>query len=170
MKTMISKDYSEIENLISQGDEFQDLHFLFARARYALFRDREKELMKHGLTPEQAQVLFVVQALGSKCTSSEISRILVRQPHTVSAIINRMEERGFVKKVRDMQKKNWVRVAITEKGEKAAAVARKVDPIPRVLGVLNQEERQIFRDYLERILSRAREDLGLTRDNLPLSD
>jgi MarR family multiple antibiotic resistance transcriptional regulator len=136
----------------------------------AAFRDREKELLRHGLSPEQAQVLFVAQALGNRCTPAEMARILVRQPHTVSAIINRMVKKGFIKKVKDMERKNWVRVVVTKKGERAAEIARKRDPIPRILGVLNQQERQVFHDYLERILTKASDELGLNRDNLPPVD
>lgn len=112
----------------------------------------------------------MAKALGNKCTPAKMSRILVRQPHTVSAIIDRMVKNGFLKKVKDMERKNWVRVIVTEKGEKAAAIARKGDPIPRVLGVLNQKELQVFHNYLERILTKAIDELALNRDNLPPSD
>jgi MarR family multiple antibiotic resistance transcriptional regulator len=169
-RRMTTMDYAEIMKVISQGDEFQDLYFLFARARYAVFRDREKELLIRGLSPEQAQVLFVAQALGNKGTPAEIARILVRQPHTLSAIINRMSSKGLINKVKDMEYKNWIRVVVTEKGKKAAAIARKGDPISRILGVLNQEERQVFHEYLERILAKASDELGLNRDNLQPSD
>ena len=67
----------------------------------------------------------MAKALGNKCTPAKMSRILVRQPHTVSAIIDRMVKNGFLKKVKDMERKNWVRVIVTEKGEKAAAIAKE---------------------------------------------
>ena len=167
---MAITDYTEIEKLITQGDEYQDLYFLFARARYAVFRYREKELQRRNLTPEQVQVLYVAQALGEKCTPAEMARILVRRPHTMSAIINRMVTNGLLKKVKDMDRKNWVRVVVTEKGTKAITIARKGDPMPKVLGVLNPKERQVFHEYLERILSKASDELGLNRDILPPSD
>jgi len=163
-------DYSDVEKLITQEDEFQDLYFLFSRSRYALFRVREKELQRYDLSPEQVQVLFVAHALGNKCTPAEMARILVRRPHTVSALINRMESKGLIKKVKDMERKNWVRVLVTEKGEKAVAIARKRDPISRVLGELDKEERQLFHKYLERILTKSSDELGLNKDNLPPSE
>lgn len=49
---MTTTEYSETEKLISHVDEFQDLYILFAWARYAAFRDREKELLRRGLSPE----------------------------------------------------------------------------------------------------------------------
>jgi MarR family multiple antibiotic resistance transcriptional regulator len=167
---MTATEYTEIMKLLTLGDEFQDLYFLFSNARYAVFRDREKELQRYGISPEQVQVLFVVQALGNKCTPAELARILVRRPHTVSALIDRMAKKGLINKVKDMEQKNWVRIVVTEKGEKSIVIARKRDPISRVLGVLTQEERQVFHKYLERILTKASNELGLNTDNLPPCD
>jgi len=152
------------------ADEFMELYFLFARARYLSFRVREKELQRYNMTPEQAQVLMIAQELDNKGTPAEISRKLVRQPHTISALVNRMERKGLVSKVKDLERKNMVRVALTKKGEKALEVSRKGGPIRRILGILNEGERREFHDYLERIMLKSREELGLDRDNLPASD
>jgi MarR family transcriptional regulator, multiple antibiotic resistance protein MarR len=163
-------DYKEIVKLVSQGDEYQDLYFLFANARYAVFRDREKELQRYDLSPEHVQALFVAHALGEKCTPAEMARIMVRRPHSISALIDRMVKKGLIKKVRDMERKNWVRIVVTEKGEKAVQVALKRDPVSHDLGILNPEERQKFHEYLEKILDKASDHLGWNRDNLPPSD
>jgi MarR family transcriptional regulator, organic hydroperoxide resistance regulator len=151
-------------------DEFLDLYFLFARARYLTFRAREKELRRYDLTPEQAQVLFTVQALDNQGTPAEISRRLVRQPHTISTLVNRMAKKGLVRKVKDLERKNMVRVVLTDMGREACDLSIKGGPIRRILGTLDESERRQFQQYLERIMTRAREELGLDRDDLPPSD
>jgi DNA-binding MarR family transcriptional regulator len=156
--------------LFSDGDEFQDLYLLFARARYLTFRSRERELQRYGLTPEQSQVLFVTQSLKNRATPAAISRLLLRQPHTVSAIVDRMAKKGLIKKSKDLERKNMVRVSLTEKGKDAYELTTKRGPIHRILGSLSKDERQEFHDYLERIMSKAREELGMDRDELPLSE
>ena len=167
---MSTMDYNERVKFFSDGDEFQDLYLLFARARYLTTRAREKELYRYGLTPEQAQVLFVAQALGNKATPAAISRLILRQPHTVSTIVDRMQKKGLVKKVKDLERKNLVRVALTKKGSEAYALTTKRGPIHRILGTLNPEEREVFHGYLAKVMMRAREELGLDRDDLPSSD
>ena len=163
-------DYSETNKFFSDGDEFQDLYLLFARARYLTFRSRERELQRYGLTPEQSQVLFVTRALKNKATPAAISRLLLRQPHTVSAIVDRMAKKGLIKKSKDLERKNMVRVSLTEKGKEAYELTTKRGPIHRILATLNKDERKKFHLYLERVLSKARDELGMDRDELPASD
>jgi DNA-binding MarR family transcriptional regulator len=163
-------DYDERIKFFSDGDEFQDLYLLFARSRYLTTRARERELQRYGLTPEQAQVLFVAQALGNRATPAEISRLILRQPHTVSTIVDRMQKKGLIKKVKDLERKNLVRVALTKKGSEAYALTTKRGPIHRILGTLSKKEREELHKYLSRIMMKARGELGLDRDNLPPSD
>jgi DNA-binding MarR family transcriptional regulator len=167
---MIKMDVGERAQKKLNEDEFMELYFLFARARYLSFRAREKELERYNLTPEQSQVLLIAHALDNKGTPAEISRNLVRQPHTISALVNRMAKKGLVSKVKDLERKNMVRVVLTKKGAEALEISTKGGSIRRILGVLNGRERQEFHEYLERIMLKSRDELGLDRDNLPSSD
>ena len=162
--------YDESAKFYSAEDEDQDLWFLLTHTRYAIFRAREKELQRYGVSPEQVSLLFVVQALGNKATPAALSRHILRQPHTVSALVDRMARRGLVKKVKDLDRKNLVRVVITEKGQKTYELSTKRGPIHRIMGSLDAKEKKEFRVYLERLLSKARKEIGLDRDELPASE
>jgi len=109
-------------------------------------------------------VLFIVQALGNRATPSEISRFILRQPHTVSALIERMAEKGLVKKMHDLDRKNLVRVSLTEKGQKIYDVSVKRGPIHRILGILSNTERSDFQKTLERLQAQARKEIGLDHE------
>jgi DNA-binding MarR family transcriptional regulator len=163
---MVTMEYSRTINLTSINDEFQDLYLLFTVALHAVFRYRGKRIYGRGLTQQQAQVLLVAQALSHKSTSAEIARVLIRQPHTISAITSRMQKKGLINKVKDTRRRNRVKLIVTEKGENAVAKAQTEDPLHRVLGVLTREERRAFHNYLVRILTKASDELGLNRDNL----
>jgi DNA-binding MarR family transcriptional regulator len=141
-------------------DEDDKLYHLFARARYLTFRARERELQRYNLTPEQSQVLFVVQALGEKATPIAISRLLLRQPHSVSSILSRMTEKGLLAKANDLERKNYVHVTITDKGKEAYELTTKRGPIRRIMGSLTKQERKNFRSHLEKILGKAVTELG----------
>jgi DNA-binding MarR family transcriptional regulator len=43
----------------------------------------------------------------------------VREPHTITKLLHRMEKVGLVTKTNDLEKKNMVGVSITEKGQQA---------------------------------------------------
>lgn len=157
-------EYDQSAKYYSYSDDDQDLWILLTHTRYAIYRSREKELQRYGVSPEQVSVLFIVQALGNKATPSEISRFILRQPHTVSALIERMSEKGFVKKVHDLDKKNLVRVSLTEKGQKIYENSTKRGPIHRIMGTLTDAERGQLKSTLEKLQTQARKEIGLDRE------
>jgi MarR family transcriptional regulator, organic hydroperoxide resistance regulator len=163
-------EYDEGAKFYSSEDEDQDLWLLLTHTRYAVFRAREKELLRYGVSPEQMGLLFTVQALGNKATPASLSRHILRQPHTVSALVDRMAKRGLVKKVKDLDRKNLVRVVITEKGQKAYEISTKRGPIHRIMGTLTTEEKKDLKSFLEKLLTKARKEIGLDRDQLPPSE
>jgi len=48
-----------------------------------------------------------------------------------------MARRGLVKKVKDLDRKNLVRVVMTEKGKKTYELSTKRGPIHRIMSTLN---------------------------------
>jgi MarR family transcriptional regulator, organic hydroperoxide resistance regulator len=169
-KIVNNMEYDESVKFYSAEDEDQDLWLLLTHARYAVFRAREKELQRYGISPEQVGLLFVVQALGNQATPATLSRHILRQPHTVSALVDRMARRGLVRKVKDLDRKNLVRVVMTEKGQKMYELSTKRGPIHRILGTLDAQEKKEFRSYLERLLAVARKEIGMDREELPSSE
>ena len=127
-------------------------------------RERITEIWS--ITRSRWVFLFVVQALGNKATPAALSRHIIRQPHTVSALVDRMARRGLVKKVKDLDRKNLVRVVMTEKGKKTYELSTKRGPIHRIMSTLNEEEKKDFREYLEKLLAKARKEIGLDREEL----
>jgi MarR family transcriptional regulator, organic hydroperoxide resistance regulator len=158
-------EYKESIGYYSDGDKDHDLYLLFTRARYLVFRARERELQRYQLSPEQAQILFIVHALKDKATPAEISRFILREHHTVSTLVERMEAKGLVKRVKDLEPKNLVRIAITEEGERCYALTAKRGPIHRIMGALNDEEREQFQKYLQKIMAKAGDELHLNPEN-----
>jgi MarR family transcriptional regulator, organic hydroperoxide resistance regulator len=152
------------------GDQDYALWSLFTNARYTTFRAREKELQRYQLTPEQAHILYVIQVLNKRATLAEISRAIHREPCTVSATVERMQRSGLLKKVPHPQNKNWIRVKLTKKGEAAYELTVKRGPIHRIFKSLDEGQSDQFQQILEKILNKARAELGLDRDNLPSSN
>jgi DNA-binding MarR family transcriptional regulator len=167
---MVVTTEKSTKHIEPEKDELLDLYVLFAKARHSTFRAREKELQRYNISPEQAQVIFAVQQLENRGTVSDISRHLFLEPHTITGLVNRMADKGLVRKFNDLKRKNLVRVALTRTGTKSLEIISKAGPIRRILGVLNQEEREELHLSLEKILFKAREELGMDRDNLPPSE
>ena len=86
----------------------------------------------------EAAVFFIVEVLVNKPTVSEIARWLLREPHSVSGLVTRMERRGLVKKVSDPHRKNLVRVTITEKGRQYYHQSTKRESIHGIMSSLTK--------------------------------
>ena len=148
-----------MENLASTDRDYA-LWLLLLKVRRCISKAGGKELSPYDITPEQAGVLFIVQALNSKTTPAEISRLTFREPHTVSVLISRMEKKGLIKKVKDMDKRNMIRIAITEKGEEAYKQSTQRTPIHNIMSVLSEAERQQLMSFLQRLRDQALKELG----------
>ena len=84
-----------------------------------LQRARELELAQVGLTMAQAGVLYQLKIAKEPMTPMKISRRMHKQPHTISALVTRMEADGLLETAKDLKRKNWVRVSLTKKGQVA---------------------------------------------------
>jgi len=142
-----------------ENDEDYNLWVLLHQTTDAVLRARQKELDQFGISVIEVGVLVVTQAIGEKATPSEISRRIFREPHTVSALLNRMEKRGLVKKTHDLDRKNLVRVSITDKGQQAYHKSTMRKSIRKIMSSLSEEERQQLRSCLEKLRNKAFKEL-----------
>ncbi len=159
-------EYTEATKFFKSKDEDHDLWLLFNRARYAVYRVREKELQRYGITPEQANLLLNVVAMGNKAYPAKLSQLLLRQPHSMSELLGRMAKSGLIKKGKDLDFKKRVRVMITEKGQRAYELSTGRGPIHRIMGALSEAEKKEFRRYLEKIYAQALREMKAEFDNL----
>ena len=121
-----------------------ELWMLLQQACDSTRRARGNELREFGISMMQAAVLFIVKSIEGPATPAEISRWLFREPHTVSGLLERMEKQGLVRRVKDLERKNMIRVEITEKGEEAYQGSRELKVIRTILSSISPEERDIL--------------------------
>jgi DNA-binding MarR family transcriptional regulator len=147
-------------------DPDYELWYLFHQTSDAMGRARENELRQIGISRMQRAVLFIVKAVKVPATPAEISRWLFREPHTVSGLLNRMEKQGLVRKVKDLERKNLIRVVITEKGEEAYNRSRETKVVHKILSCLSPKKKDNLRAYLKRLRNEALAQTGV-RHQLP---
>ena len=145
------------------ADEYYSLWLRLLLVRDAIHRARQEELRQAGITVSEAGVLFYIHALGDRATPAEISRCLFKKPHGISTLISRMEKEGLVKKANDLERKNLLRVEMTEKGQQAYNHASERAVIHRIMSSLSEGERQQISSCLEKLRSKAFKELGLKK-------
>jgi len=142
-------------------DEDFKLWALLGQAADVVLRARQKELNRYGISAIEAGTLLAIQIIGDRATPAEITRWLLRKPHTVSELLKRMEKEGLVTKSKDLERGNLVRVRITEKGRQAYQQSTKRKSIRKVMSVLSEEERQQLMASLEKLRNRALKELRI---------
>jgi len=142
-------------------DEDYAVWILLGQTREAMYKARQRELKRYNITPRQAAILFTIETLNNDGTPAEISRRLLREPHTVSELLSRMEQRGLVARVKDLDRKNMVRIVMTEKGREAYSQSTKRDSIHRIMSSLSKRGHQELTSYLKTLRDTALQEKGM---------
>src|SRR5262245_27771151 len=93
-----------------------------ARFRYAVrrfLRFSERAARRHGLTPQQHQLLLAIKGFPGResATVSELAERLQMRQHSMVGLIDRTEAQGFVKRVQGQVDRRQVFVSLTSAGE-----------------------------------------------------
>lgn len=144
-------------------DEDLKLWVLLHQTRDAAYKVTEKELRRLDISPMEAAVLFVVNATGERATPAEISRWLFRESHSISGLLDRMEDKGLVRRNKDLDRRNLVRVSLTDKARDLAAEFDTPQLISRMLSTLSGEQRRQLAQCLQLLRDRALEELRIDK-------
>lgn len=125
------------------------------QTRDAILKVRNAELYKYNLTFMKANVLFFIENAGGKATATELSRWMLREPHTISGLVGRLMRNGLLTRKRVPGKKNMMEITLTDKGKEAYQNSLKLESIHDLLSCLSEEERKQLYATLEKLRNLA---------------
>ena len=124
-----------------------NLWVLVMQTRDVMTQLTERLLAKAGLTPEKWNLLHLCMNSPQSLTVAELSRMLFRKPHTVSGLLNRMEEDGLVKRGKQVgQEAQPMHIKITPKGRELYYEGTRIQ-----LGPLNRVTERLPKEQLEQL-------------------
>ncbi len=147
------KDYTLLTSLLQVADLFVKI--------------RERELLPQNLSATAAEILFLVEAMGKDVTPAKITRMLLREPHSISGILIRMEKHGLLKRTKNMERKNLIRITLTARGENALKQAMKKSGTTHVLARLSAEQQRQLKTTLTALKEAGMKELHLGPKVLP---
>jgi DNA-binding MarR family transcriptional regulator len=83
-------------------------------------RALEKRLVPLGLSVAQQRILTYVYYAKERLTPSMLAALLLQETHSVSGLLNRLEDRDLILRTRDRQDRRVVWVELTPQGRKVA--------------------------------------------------
>jgi DNA-binding MarR family transcriptional regulator len=116
----------------------------------------QRTMAELGITSQQASVLFMV-ASGKCVLAAELAREYGIDASAVTRLVDRLEKRGLLERVRSSEDRRAVRLALTPEG---LALARRMPAIfsgvlDRLTAGLSPEEIGFLKSMLRRILGNA---------------
>ena len=137
----------------SDNQSFMALYILH-QVNNSLNKCEAEVFKKVGLSLPQYMVLETIIYIGNPCTPSEVANFSDRNANSITLLIDRMEKRGLVTRVRDLKDRRTVRLSITEKGMAAYKRASKPHKqlLREMIPTLNTEEIQELIRLLNKIL------------------
>jgi DNA-binding MarR family transcriptional regulator len=119
-------------------------------------------LREHGLTPSQYNILRILRGEGKPLPILEIASRTIAVVPGITGLVDRLEQAGFVNRLRCEKDRRIIYVALTDQG--MAALAALDEPLValhrELLGHLSQVELK----ELIRLLEKVRESLADTDD------
>jgi DNA-binding MarR family transcriptional regulator len=89
-------------------------------------RGLEKRLSHLQLSVAQERILALVYFAKDPLTPSMLAALLLQETHSVSGLLNRLEDRDLITRTRDRQDRRVVWVGLTAKGKKVAEEAVQI--------------------------------------------
>ena len=108
----------------------------------AMNKVADTRLGEIGSTQEHIAVLWACRDYPGPLHPAEIARLVFRTPHTVAALLNRMEKEGLIIRIPKTRGHPFTEVKLTDKGREACGPGIEIlkDVIAEAMSVLSDEE------------------------------
>jgi MarR family transcriptional regulator, organic hydroperoxide resistance regulator len=148
-----------------QRDHTQSIGYRIRQLSQLIARRFQSDLAPHGLTPFHWFVLRCLWEEDGRAVSS-IAQQLQEVGGTMTGVLDRMEERGLTRRVRDKNDRRVWRVYLTDKGRELEDV---LPPLvthlrKRLIKGVSQENLDIFDQVLDKLIVNATQMVAETTD------
>ncbi|MHB8574271.1 MAG: MarR family winged helix-turn-helix transcriptional regulator [Dehalococcoidia bacterium] len=129
----------------------------------AIFKETERALSPAGISGPQAFALSCLRYGGSPMIPSRLANYLAQESQSLTSLIDRMEQHGWVRRVRDLPDRRSLRLEITPVGEEKLAEAQEegFKSATAIFACLNQDELRTLANLLDRVRASSLNRLGL---------
>ena len=147
-------------------DEFKHCHLGLLLGRAALLKDRiiDTHMEPHGITAAQFKVLIIMAQFGVD-TPAELCRHLSLDSGSMTRMLDRLEQKGFLSRQRSEGDRRQVQLKLTEQGQQLADRLPHIgaDAMNELAGGISREELKTLEYILKKILLAAGDPITIQR-------
>ncbi|MEG0306572.1 MAG: MarR family transcriptional regulator [Clostridium sp.] len=135
--------------------QIEKIEQLLRRVCFYIKKKGRTILEDYDITPAQFEALQII-INHSEVTISELSNKLYQAPSTITDLVDRMESKELVKRIRDSKDRRIVRIKSLEKGNQIleAVLIERCKFLDYALKEVSEEDKNNFTQYLD-ILQKA---------------
>lgn len=128
--------------------------YLVNRLAQTIAREIDRRMADLGLTDAQWKPLLLLRQ-GTCLTAADLSRMACHDTGAVTRLLDRLEGKGLIRRVRSESDRRIVNLELTEEGLQVSAEVPKIlaNLANHVLAGFSPDEFTVFRDLLSRALS-----------------
>ena len=120
----------------------------------------DARVSRYDVTPAQTHVLLYLQQHGGRVPQHELAEFLRVKPSTVNGVLDRMEEKGLVRRSVSGSDARRRLITLTEKGAEQQALFQQsfLDVEEAMVRGFTQEERETLCALLDRVIQNLKEE------------
>ena len=120
----------------------------------------DARVSRYDVTPAQTHVLLYLQQHGGRVPQHELAEFLRVKPSTVNGVLDRMEEKGLVRRSVNGSDARRRLITLTEKGAEQQALFQQsfLDVEAAMVRGFTQEERETLCALLDRVIQNLKEE------------
>ena len=120
----------------------------------------DARVSRYDVTPAQTHVLLYLQQHSGRVPQHELAEFLRVKPSTVNGVLDRMEEKGLVRRSVSGSDARRRLITLTEKGAEQQALFQQsfLDVEEAMVRGFTQEERETLCALLDRVIQNLKED------------
>ena len=120
----------------------------------------DSRVSQYDVTPVQTHVLLYLQHHGGRAPQQELADYLRVKPSTANGVLDRMEEKGLVRRSVSGSDARRRFITLTEKGAEQQAIFQQsfLEVERAMVRGFTQEERDLLQNLLDRVIQNLEED------------
>ena len=134
----------------------ESVGYLVNRLAQTVAREVDRRMSRLGLTDAQWKPLFML--LKGQCTTAaDLSRMACHDTGAVTRLLDRLEDKGLIRRQRSAEDRRVVNLELTSEGERVAAEVPTIiaEVANQVLAGFSSDEFELFKTLLRRALANA---------------
>ena len=134
---------------IYEDPQIESIEKLLRRVCFYIKKKGRTILEDYDITPAQFEALQII-INNNQVTISELSNKLYQAPSTITDLIDRMESKELVQRVRDVKDRRIVRIKALDKGNKIleAVIMERCKFLDYALENVSSKDKDNFTEYL----------------------